>query len=100
MGKRSLKLHPDKVGGSTEAFQELDRAYKVLSDGTKREEYDKLGLDLHEADYETVHGQAFASGLKVAELGVCAMARTCVGGCFVLLLPHHRLFRSSQGLVS
>jgi len=40
--KKAIKLHPDK-GGSQEKFQELQHAYEVLSDPSKKEVYDKYG---------------------------------------------------------
>lgn len=40
--KLALKMHPDR-GGDTEKFQELNRAYEVLSDPEKRELYDNYG---------------------------------------------------------
>jgi preprotein translocase subunit Sec63 len=35
--RQSLKVHPDKPGGSTKAFQELDLAHKVLTNRKRRE---------------------------------------------------------------
>eukprot|EP00747_Dinoflagellata_sp_TGD_P182443 gnl/TRDRNA2_/TRDRNA2_36698_c0_seq1.p1 gnl/TRDRNA2_/TRDRNA2_36698_c0~~gnl/TRDRNA2_/TRDRNA2_36698_c0_seq1.p1 ORF type:complete len:449 (+),score=89.64 gnl/TRDRNA2_/TRDRNA2_36698_c0_seq1:45-1391(+) len=43
--KLSLKLHPDKAGGSTEKFQELNKAYKCLKDEDSRRKYDECGFD-------------------------------------------------------
>ena len=40
--KLALKMHPDR-GGDTEKFQELNKAYEVLSDAEKREIYDNYG---------------------------------------------------------
>lgn len=37
--KKALQLHPDK-GGNVEQFKELNRAYEILSDPAKRQEYD------------------------------------------------------------
>jgi curved DNA-binding protein CbpA len=34
------KLHPDKEGGSSEAFRSIQEAYEILSDSEKRREYD------------------------------------------------------------
>ena len=44
--KLSLKVHPDKRGGSEEAFQKLNRAYEVLKDEKSRAAYDRFGFDL------------------------------------------------------
>ncbi len=42
---RSLahKYHPDRPGGSAERFKEVSEAYQVLSDDSKRQQYDKFG---------------------------------------------------------
>lgn len=40
--KMSKKLHPD-VGGNAEAFQEIEKAYRVLSDPQERAYYDHHG---------------------------------------------------------
>jgi curved DNA-binding protein CbpA len=40
--KRAKTLHPD-IGGSAEAFSELQGAYAILSDPQKREQYDRDG---------------------------------------------------------
>lgn len=40
--RKSQKAHPDK-GGDTEQFQEVAKAYNILSDATKRDYYDKTG---------------------------------------------------------
>jgi DnaJ family protein B protein 4 len=41
--KASLRHHPDKPGGSDEAFKEVARAYQVLSDPEQRALYDRFG---------------------------------------------------------
>eukprot|EP00747_Dinoflagellata_sp_TGD_P198774 gnl/TRDRNA2_/TRDRNA2_71867_c0_seq1.p2 gnl/TRDRNA2_/TRDRNA2_71867_c0~~gnl/TRDRNA2_/TRDRNA2_71867_c0_seq1.p2 ORF type:complete len:171 (-),score=34.26 gnl/TRDRNA2_/TRDRNA2_71867_c0_seq1:356-868(-) len=38
----ALALHPDKPGGSKEAFQEVHLAFETLSDQRSREKYDAL----------------------------------------------------------
>lgn len=40
--KLAMKLHPDR-GGSQEKFQELQHAYEILSDDSKRKIYDQYG---------------------------------------------------------
>ncbi len=37
------KFHPDKSGGNEEKFKEINEAYHVLADETKRAEYDRYG---------------------------------------------------------
>jgi DnaJ-class molecular chaperone len=41
----SKTCHPDKDGGSKEAFQEIQHAYDVLHDPAKRYDYDTLGVE-------------------------------------------------------
>mmetsp|Transcript_28696 Transcript_28696/g.46203 ORF Transcript_28696/g.46203 Transcript_28696/m.46203 type:complete len:458 (+) Transcript_28696:85-1458(+) len=43
--KLSLKVHPDKPGGSNAKFQELSKAYKCLKDDDARRKYDDCGFD-------------------------------------------------------
>lgn len=49
--KLSLKLHPDRNGGDSEAFRLLERAKTVLLSDKLRKGYDLLGLDLEEDDH-------------------------------------------------
>ncbi len=41
--KLAHQYHPDKQGGDEAKFKEIGEAYAVLSDDTKRAEYDRLG---------------------------------------------------------
>lgn len=41
--KLAHKYHPDKAGGDEEKFKEINEAYQVLSDKTKRAQYDQFG---------------------------------------------------------
>ena len=53
--KLAMKYHPDKNPGDKEAeekFKEINEAYEVLSDETKRKNYDQFG-------HEGVNGQGF-----------------------------------------
>ena len=41
--KLAHKHHPDKAGGDEQKFKEINEAYQVLSDKTKRSQYDQFG---------------------------------------------------------
>ena len=41
--KLAHQYHPDKAGGNEEKFKEINEAYQVLSDKTKRAQYDQFG---------------------------------------------------------
>lgn len=41
--KLAHEYHPDKQGGNAEKFKEINEAYQVLSDKTKRANYDRFG---------------------------------------------------------
>lgn len=41
--KLAHKYHPDKEGGDEDKFKEINEAYQVLSDKTKRSQYDQFG---------------------------------------------------------
>lgn len=41
--KLAHKYHPDKSGGDSEKFKEINSAYQVLSDKSKRSQYDQFG---------------------------------------------------------
>ncbi|KAJ2740970.1 Type I HSP40 co-chaperone, partial [Coemansia sp. BCRC 34490] len=41
--KMALKYHPDKNPDAGEEFKEISHAYEILSDGEKREVYDRFG---------------------------------------------------------
>src|SRR5664279_2628909 len=41
--KLAHKYHPDKKGGNEGKFKEVNEAYQVLSDDTKRSKYDQFG---------------------------------------------------------
>eukprot|EP00927_Polykrikos_kofoidii_P011259 TRINITY_DN14763_c1_g1_i1.p1 TRINITY_DN14763_c1_g1~~TRINITY_DN14763_c1_g1_i1.p1 ORF type:complete len:376 (-),score=69.69 TRINITY_DN14763_c1_g1_i1:55-1182(-) len=52
--KLSLKIHPDKPGGSNEMFQKLSKAYRCLRDENSRRKYDDCGFDEDNIDTDEV----------------------------------------------
>ncbi len=64
--KLALKYHPDRNKGNAEAeqkFKEVSEAYSVLSDETKRAQYDQLGPDAFEqAQAGGAGGNPFSGG--------------------------------------
>ena len=46
--KKAHELHPDK-GGDPAKFKEINEAYQVLSDATKRQQYDQYGQTFEQA---------------------------------------------------
>ncbi len=47
--KLAHKHHPDKAGGDEAKFKEINEAYQVLSDKTKRSQYDQFGQTFEQA---------------------------------------------------
>lgn len=47
--KLAHKHHPDKAGGDEKKFKEINEAYQVLSDKTKRSQYDQFGQTFNSA---------------------------------------------------
>ena len=47
--KKAHEHHPDKGNGSGEKFKEVNEAYQVLSDVTKRQQYDQYGQTFEQA---------------------------------------------------
>lgn len=99
--RQSLKIHPDKPGGSTEAFQELERARRVLSDSKRRARYDRIGLDLDEKEGDSVGDRVNMAGAGLGDHITMFAARTGVGALLLVVFP--RMWwplRWLQGLVS
>lgn len=55
--KLAHKYHPDKKGGDEAKFKEINEAYQVLSDKTKREQYDRFGKNFNQG--QAGGGQGF-----------------------------------------
>lgn len=47
---QSMKTHPDLNNGETEAFKQVERAYRILTTPEKRERYDRFGNTDDESD--------------------------------------------------
>jgi len=41
--RKAIELHPDKEGGDESKFKELNEAYEVLKESSKRQRYDQFG---------------------------------------------------------
>src|SRR3989344_4958301 len=41
--RAAVEHHPDKEGGNEEKFKEINEAYEVLKDSSKRQRYDQFG---------------------------------------------------------
>lgn len=46
--KLALEHHPDRPGGNEQKFKEINEAYQVLSDQSKRQRYDQFGSDFEQ----------------------------------------------------
>lgn len=69
--KLAHKYHPDKAGGNEKKFKEINEAYQVLSDKTKRAQYDQFGQTFEQAgagqgfggfDFGDIFGRAREGG--------------------------------------
>jgi len=58
--KLAQKYHPDKSGGDQQKFKEINEAYNVLSNDTKRAEYDRFGKTTSGAGSNTGGGYGSA----------------------------------------
>ncbi|EKD47475.1 MAG: Chaperone protein dnaJ [uncultured bacterium] len=68
--KLAHEHHPDK-GGDEAKFKEVNEAYQVLSDETKRSQYDQFGSNFDQAGAGGFggFGQGFGGGVNMDDLG-------------------------------
>lgn len=64
--KLAHKYHPDKQGGDSEKFKEINEAYQVLSDKTKKQQYDQFGQTF---DQRGGSSQGFGQGFGGFDFG-------------------------------
>jgi molecular chaperone DnaJ len=57
--KLAHKHHPDKAGGDADKFKEINSAYQVLSDKSKRAQYDQFGSNFDQRGGGGAGGQGF-----------------------------------------
>ncbi|MFA6485347.1 MAG: molecular chaperone DnaJ [Parcubacteria group bacterium] len=57
--KLAHKYHPDKAGGDEKKFKEINEAYQVLSDKSKREQYDRFGKTFEGGGFSAGGGSAY-----------------------------------------
>jgi len=50
--KLAHEFHPDKKGGNESKFKEINEAYQVLSDPTKRSNYDNFGFAYNDGGFQ------------------------------------------------
>ena len=111
----SKVLHPDKSGGDSEAFRKLNHSYRILSDSTLREFYDKYGYEAvqvaEDIDHSDLKLAVPSDKLKILEEKVRNLIRTsdelraqqllglqgnCSAGVRVLSLTNPFYFRWQQ----
>lgn len=67
--KMAHQHHPDKSGGNEAKFKEINEAYQVLSDKTKRSQYDQYGQTFEQARNSGQSGGAGFSGFGDFDFG-------------------------------
>jgi len=70
------KFHPDKKGGDSEKFKEINEAYSILSDDQKRQQYDMYGS----ANFAGGYGAGPSSGSGSSSFGGFDFSQFTQGG--------------------
>ena len=79
--KLAHKFHPDKSGGDEAKFKEINEAYQVLSDKSKRQQYDQFGQTFEQAQAGG-QGQGFGGFEGFDFGGFSAKGGSAYGGDF------------------
>lgn len=66
--KLAHQHHPDKQGGDEKKFKEINEAYQVLSDKTKRSRYDQFGATFEGAGASGSSGQSGFGGFDFNDI--------------------------------
>jgi molecular chaperone DnaJ len=85
--RKAVELHPDKQGGDEDKFKEINEAYEVLKDTSKRQRYDQFG---HAGvggnggggfeGFNGFGGQGQAQGFDFGDLGLGDIFNSFFGG--------------------
>ena len=67
--KLAHKYHPDKKGGNEVRFKEVNQAYQVLSDDSKRSQYDQYGSQFENVRQGHTGGQSGFGGFEGFDFG-------------------------------
>lgn len=64
--KLAVEYHPDKSNGNEEKFKEINEAYRVLSDSSRKYKYDlQFQKEKENLDYSTVFSTSFKSNREI-----------------------------------
>lgn len=67
--KMAHKYHPDKKGGNETKFKEVNEAYQVLSDDSKRSKYDQFGSGFENMGQQGGYGAGAQGGFEGFDFG-------------------------------
>jgi curved DNA-binding protein CbpA len=83
----SRRLHPDRIGGSTEAMQKLNAAYDAVKNGDEDVSYSEALLrDLRADIRDEYEGTAARWNERLADLKIGATVTPASGGGFTLTM--------------
>lgn len=97
--KLAHKHHPDKTGGDDMRFKEINEAYYVLSDTSRRKHYDQFGVGTDvKTDRGDVHGPGFDGFTEGFETWFQDILDQFGFGDFGFDVPHSRTRGHDLGL--